>query len=217
MRNKYKAVFIDWNGTLSKSEFFDHLKDFENSNSHLYDLLEHTLYTELWPTLAKPWMLGRLRTEDITQAISNKTGIPYDIVFREIILGSKKLAIDEDSLNLVAKIRERGVKVLIATGNVDAFDRWTVPALGLKNKFDGILNSYTLGVMKKDRDKDGTSLFFRGFLASNNILAEECVIIDDMKDKKGVMTSFGIKFVQLHLNTCLAVELSAILHEIEDN
>lgn len=214
MKERFKAIFLDWNGTLSNNEFFDHLRDSNNPNTHLRELLERTLNDELWPTLAKPWMRGDLRTEDIARAISEKSGIPYETVFSEIVEGSKKMQIDKEVLELVSQIRETGTKVLIATGNVDAFDRWTVPALDLENKFDGILNSYSLRALKKDRDEDGGSLFFKDYLMANGLSPEECVIIDDMQDDEGIIESFGMKFVKLTNNENLADELQTILADL---
>jgi FMN phosphatase YigB (HAD superfamily) len=215
MPERCKTVFLDWNGTLSRSEFFDHLKDPDHPNSNLHEVLEDTLNLELWPSLAKPWMRGELKTEDIAQAMADRSGVPYDTVFQEIVEGSKSVKIDQEVLEVVSRIRENGVKVLIATGNVDAFDRWTVPALGLEEHFDGIINSYALQVLKKDRDEDGNSLFFREFFEAHDISPEECIIIDDMQDEEGVIESFGMKLVRLAPDMSLSEELNKILRDIE--
>lgn len=59
MPERYKAVFVDWEGTLSTSGFWDLLKG-DVDNVEMYEQLETSLSERLWPEISKPWMLGRM-------------------------------------------------------------------------------------------------------------------------------------------------------------
>jgi hypothetical protein len=61
---------------------------------------------------------------------------------------------------------------------MDAFARWTVPALHLGAIFDAILDSASLGALKGDV-ADGQSLLFGPWLSDQRIAPCEAVLVDD--------------------------------------
>jgi FMN phosphatase YigB (HAD superfamily) len=89
--------------------------------------------------------------------------------------GGLPLAVTVDSLQA---IREQGIKVVLATDNMDAFCRWTVPAMHLGGIFDAILDSASLGVLKDDL-VGGRSPFFGPWLSDQRIAPSEAVLVDD--------------------------------------
>jgi FMN phosphatase YigB (HAD superfamily) len=103
--------------------------------------------------------------------------------------------ISENSLNLVTALRSKGIKVVIATDNMDTFHRWTVPSLRLDSYFDHILSSFELRALKADTDEQGRSLFFTSYLKSNAIDPGESLLLDDSDEAFGqIIRQAGIDY-----------------------
>lgn len=148
--------------------------------------------------------------------ISIDTGYDSETILNEMVRGCKSMEVSEKTFNLVTQIREKGVKVAIATNNVDAFSRWTVEALALNEMFDVVINSSDVGAFKKDKDESGKSKFFQSFLEQNKIGQWESVIYDDRPDKNDSIKSFGIEYVQVGEDRNLNQELEALLVTLEE-
>ncbi|HVX93011.1 MAG TPA: hypothetical protein VHA74_02755, partial [Candidatus Dojkabacteria bacterium] len=87
--DKKKAIFIDFNGTISNSVFWEHLQFSEKEN-------ERELYANLVETLFKDnkeyindWMRGKYSTEDVVKDISMKTEADYNFLLEEFIKSCK--------------------------------------------------------------------------------------------------------------------------------
>lgn len=196
MKN-YKIVFIDWNDTLSKSKFWGHLEDSTEKDKEMFTKIEDALFCQL-RHLIKPWMRGEVNSEDIINEISARTGYPYKDVFDEFIKGCQTMNyVSEEVLPLIQNLKHKGVKVIIATDNMDSFHRWTVPALKLNEIFDGILDSYTLRALKNDFNEMNKSLFFDDFFKDSGFRPGESVLIDDSEDKDGKIQSYGIDYFRI--------------------
>jgi len=211
---KYKILFLDWNGTLSTSKFWGHLEKSTEDDKRLFEKIDKTLFGEL-RHLIKPWMRGEIKSEDVVKEVSDKSGIRYQRVLKQFIVGCKKMEyVDNKCVDLINKIRGNGVRVVIATDNMDSFVRWTVPSLGLNLVFDGILDSYTLKAMKNDFSEAGISLFFDSFIKSNGIGKGESVLIDDSEDKEGkIQSCCGIDYLKIEAGIGLMPALKRILRE----
>lgn len=189
-----KIVFIDWSGTLSKSKFWGHL---EASDNDLFTKIEGNLFKKNID-LIKPWMKGEFTSEDVVKRISNETGLDYQKVFDEFIKGCELMEfVDTKVPNLITKLKMKGMKVYIASNNMDSFDRWTIPAMKLEELFDGIINSFPIKALKHDFADDGTSLFFDEVLKKEGVKPQETVLIDDSEDKEGKLSSFGIGYKRI--------------------
>ncbi len=117
------------------------------------------------------------------------------------------------SIHLINQLRATGTKVVLATDNMDSFVRWTIPALGLTNYFDDILDSFSLKALKRDFDEQGNSRFFSGYLSKNNLLPTDCVLIDDSPDIDNNLTTWGITYRQIDPIVGLEQELKKILNK----
>ena len=89
-------------------------------------------------------------------------------------------------------IRENGIKVVLATDNMDTFERWTVPALELEPLFDGILTSVYCGALKSEIQGD-YSPFFDHYLKQNRVRPTEAILIDDSPIDE-VVKAIGLGF-----------------------
>jgi FMN phosphatase YigB (HAD superfamily) len=206
-----RVIFLDWYNTLSQSVYWGHLATADPTlhatvRSALFDANVHMLV---------PWMLGRLTTEQVLACVAATAGLRYDWVLSEFIVGCECMAfVSPEVPRLVAQIRQAGVRVLIATDNMDAFTRWTVPALNLRALFDGVLNSCDLGAMKNDLGPDGRSLFFARYLAEHDLAPCQCLLIDDSADTHAAMHAIGMPYRHVTSPNQIVDILVAVAQEV---
>lgn len=185
-------MFIDWDGTLSNSRFWEGWNGTER-----YLAIQQTLFVE-GENYLRLWMTGYVPFATVLQYVEQRTGIPYDELKDELRRSAEAMRyIDESDIILISELRSQGTKVVIATDNMDTFRHWTIPAMKLYDAFDSILVSDTQGALKCGIDENGESAFFGNYLAENTIASGESVLIDNSIDAKSV-EEFGIDF--LHVN-----------------
>lgn len=198
MKEKLKVIFLDWNGTLSDSFFWEHMRKSENQSiKDLYDLWDRALFSRSKEYIQE-WMRGLKTTESVLKEISIETGTEYGLILKEFIKGCESMTLVSEELpEIIRKLREKGVYVVIATNNMDCFTRWTVPSLCLDTMFDEILNSFDLKGLKNDIDVGGESIFFKDFFLENAISPRECIFFDDSVDKGDFISKMGIRYVKV--------------------
>ncbi len=208
---KYQIVFLDWNNTLSTSKFWGH---WQQGEFHpYYEKVQQQLFINN-RHLLDPWMRGEYSSEEIIRKISSLVNINYQTLLGGLTKSSQQMKfVDKGVPSLIREIRRNGVKVIVASDNMDTFPRWTVPALKLPQLFDDILDSHTLRTMKKDVDARGRSKFFKRFFEKNNYPPSETVLIDDSKNDIGPVTNFGIDYWQIISDTSLVFYLQQLLRE----
>ena len=121
--------------------------------------------------LVDDWMRGRHSSESINKFVSEKTGMDYETLWKSFVSDCRTMRVSETLLQAIGLLRERFHTVLL-TGNMDCFDRFTVPALKLDQYFDAIVNSYNEGCLKSENG--GAS--FRRHLKGD---ISDAVLIDD--------------------------------------
>ena len=94
-------------------------------------------------------------------------------------------------MELIQALRATGIRVVIATNNMDTFHRWTSPHLQLSEQFDEILDSWQLGFLKADATQHGQSAFFGPYLNRHGISPMDCLLVDDTPTNVAV-EQFGI-------------------------
>jgi beta-phosphoglucomutase-like phosphatase (HAD superfamily) len=190
---KYKVLFIDWDGTLSNSRFWDHWATDPNKQKS-YKLIQNHFFKSS-RDIVSDWMLGKFNAEQVINIIATKTNIDN----KDLKVGLEHSCrhmefINDNIINQVQNIQKRGTKVVIATDNMDTFPRWTVPAMRLNLLFDGILDSHTLQANKHDKAENGDSKFFLDYLKYNRINPQNTVLIDNSSINIAV-EDFGINFI----------------------
>jgi FMN phosphatase YigB (HAD superfamily) len=191
----YKCIFVDWYKTLSVSVFWEQFKEADHPCHAFYKPISHFLFVES-PVLLRNWMRGDLASEKVVDRLCHALHLEPEILLRELILSCQHMQlISENSLNLITALRLKGIKVLIATDNMDTFHRWTVPSLRLDTYFDHILSSFELHALKADIDGQGKSLFFSSYLKSNAINPGESLLLDDSNETFGhIIRQSGIDY-----------------------
>lgn len=192
MMERKKALFFDWDGTLSLSRFWQQLEDPSHENHSLAPYIQEYLFSKN-KELVRDWMVGNLNSEDISKKLSQVLNVDQNIILEELKISCNSMKlVSNNVLAIVDDIRNR-VITAIATDNMDTFTRWTAPSMNLAKHFDGILNSFDLGTSKRN-----VHAFFEDFLEQFGVNPSDCTIIDDSEDKNGAMTNYGFRYVKIN-------------------
>lgn len=152
-------------------------------------------------------MIGQYTAEEVCRQLSTITGIEPTDLLKNLEESCKNMKlVSPEVLELLGQLRAKGKKVLIATANMDTFNRWTVPALQLDSHYDGILNSFYIGALKEQGDK-----FFGKFLRQNGIHPYACLIIDDSEVCKAPLVEYGFDYRKIERGIGLVPELKKIV------
>ena len=138
-----RTLFIDFDGTICHDKFWRGLDDASSM------LVQKTVFIN--NSLAVEWMCGKHTFEEINQFVSQETDIEYKMLWDVLVNDCKTMAVDHELLKQIDQLRQKFHIVLI-TGNMDCFDRFTVPSLRLHDHFDVIVNSFNEGQLKYDRN-----------------------------------------------------------------
>lgn len=148
-------VFVDWDGTLSWSRYWESLL---KTNDTLAKVVSDFFAFE--KDMEARWMRGGLKSEDINKLISQRSGLSEDFLWRTFIFDCQKMKVDPEVISLIKKLKEKYIVILV-TGNMDCFSRFTVPALGLDKVFDKIINSSDVGYLKTEYDGKHSQIVLR--------------------------------------------------------
>ncbi len=135
---------IDFDGTLCHDRFW------RSADPELKSKLQTRLFSDK-VEVAEDWMLGKRTSEEINQLLADELGMPYDFLWKIFVADCENMTIVPGAIKKVQTLRDRYTTVII-TDNMDCFDRFTVPALGLDTHFDVIVNSSTEGSFKNDEN-----------------------------------------------------------------
>lgn len=205
-----KVIFIDWNGTISHSRFWEHLEDPSHPNNSYFKPVTESLFVK-HRSIISDWMLSKLTIEDICKLIAEDTNLDYEIILKEFIESCQNMKYISDELpDLIRKLQSKGIKCVIATDNMDSFDRFTVPSMNLTELFDGILNSYSLKSFKYNV-VDKELPFFEEYLSDNNLKYSNVVLIDDSIDRAGFYEANGFKIINVNKDYTLIEVLKSFL------
>ncbi|GLV55093.1 hypothetical protein KDH_19400 [Dictyobacter sp. S3.2.2.5] len=213
--NSYKCVFLDWALTLSNSLFWEHFNDPEHAHFQTFQMIQRTLFQDpAFSQMLLDWMRGRFTSEDVIAALcQHDAALDPRMMLDELALSCSKMQFVSPQIpTYVAQLQARGIKVVIATDNMDTFTRWTVPALQLRTLFDDVLNSYDLQALKEDINESGRSAFFGTYLKSQGLEPGQSVLIDDSGEDCGRrIRSFGIDYRRIEPRVGLVPELQKLL------
>lgn len=135
-------LFIDFDGTLCFDKFWRTLP-FEK-----YNAVQEFLFSGE-NQFVKEWMSGNLTSEDINKLVSEKIAMNTAELWNIFVKECESMVIDQDILTKINNLRNRYTVILI-TDNMDCFERFTVPALKLRDFFDHVVSSYTEKASKGD-------------------------------------------------------------------
>ncbi len=172
-------IFCDFDGVLCHDRFWRSLSAAENEMVQEY-LFKNNV------DLVNDWMRGKYSAEEINQKVSENTGIPYDVLWDVFVKDCESMSVSPEALERLNDLRDRYLVILV-TGNMDCFTRFTRPAAELDKYFDDISNSFEEGIFKTDEK----GRIFVQFAEKYGIPIESCYVLDDSKNVNGVFAELG--------------------------
>jgi hypothetical protein len=189
-----KILFIDWHETISSDKFFSSLHNSKSIKIRtLAKSIENFLFVEN-KKVASRWMTGMFTSEEIIKLISEKLILNYDWLWDVFKLDCKNMAIAEKIRSKLLELKEYYVLVLI-TGNMDCFNRFTIPSQHLDLLFDSIVNSSDFGYFKTDHEGKA----FKDVISDNATSILRCYLLDDNKEVCDVFSKIGGSSINVHI------------------
>lgn len=179
MDNIKPILFCDFDGTLCHDRYWRKLP------SDKYEKVQKLLFRND-TTLINDWMRGKYSSEEINQFVSQKIGMPSEELWDVFVKDCRTMKVSKKALGMLNRLRDH-YTVILLSGNMDSFSRFTQPALGLENYFDYISNSFHEGMHKTD---NGGELFLK-YAEKYNVPIQNCIIIDDSENACKVFNKLG--------------------------
>jgi hypothetical protein len=167
-----KILFCDFNGVISYNNFWSKYKDKTDSIKAIFAT-----------DLVTQWMKGDKSSEEINQIFAKTSNLNYETVFNDFVEDCKNLDVSVLVLNAI-KSKKDYIKIL-ATNNMDCFDRWFLPNNPIiTDTFDFIHNSYNIKMLKEEQ-------YFS--LIPKVFGATKCIHIDDSPTICQIAKGYGIQ------------------------
>lgn len=170
---KNNIIFLDWDGTLCFDRFWQSLRAEDSNEIALGQKINDTLFSDN-RTLINEWMRGLRNSEQINEFLSEQLQIDSKKLWEVFLQDCKSMHFDRKLQKMIEQLRTNSYVILV-TGNMDCFSRFTVPALGLERVFDKIINSSDLGYLKTEKEGETFLTCSREF----DIPMNKTVLIDD--------------------------------------
>lgn len=199
-----KIIFIDWDGTLCFSRFWETLSA---KNPSFGQIVADFFAKE--KELIKNWMRGKNTSEEINKLLSERAGLPEKEVWKSFITDCQNMQFNAETIKLIQELRKKYIIILI-TGNMDCFSRFTVPSLKLKDLFDYVVNSYDTGILKTD---DNGKQFFDCLTLFNSKISD-AYLIEDSANTCEVFSKLGGKALKVDRKEDTLTHLNKFLEKI---
>src|SRR3989344_694778 len=130
-----KSIFLDWYKTLSHGLFWEHMADNDHPLHQHHSQIVQWLFVDN-KQLINPWMRGEYSSEDICALIASDLNLSVTTLVTELERSCRNMQFYSDEIpGLLKQIKQKGIKVVIATDNMDTFRRFTVPGMKLDSLF----------------------------------------------------------------------------------
>ncbi len=165
---RYKNVIFDLGGVLiyfNPRELIE--KIFVDSEQKPYHLTQ-AVYTQSWLDMDR----GKLTRAEVVQNLAST----YDAAQLEKFLEALPLYFTPlaDGLRIVHDVKSAGYKVFVLSNLADFAHEAILRHAGFFDVFDGAVFSYQVGFAKPDLE------IYQSLLTKYNLIADECVFIDDL-------------------------------------
>ncbi|MFH0906893.1 MAG: hypothetical protein V1829_01410 [bacterium] len=183
-----KVFFIDFDGVLSYVPFWHSLKDPNHELHNYLSSIENFLFKEN-SNLVNEWMTGKHSSEDIHRIISKNLNISYSSLFEAFEKDCKDMKVSKKVLNKLSNLK-KDYYLILSTGNMDSFDRFTLPSEKYLFKvFDQIHNSFNLGMLKTSNNGE----YFKNVVRDKKVSFSNCYLIDDSQKACNLFEILGGK------------------------
>jgi phosphoglycolate phosphatase-like HAD superfamily hydrolase len=171
-----KTLFVDFDGTICHDRFWRSLNSAENSQ------IQDFLFSGN-NSIVVDWMRGAYTSEQINELVAKETGLDYEYLWTTFVHDCKTMIVQPEILNQINEVRNKFHVVLI-TGNMDCFSRFTVPALQLDQYFDVIVNSFNESQLKTDDNGSSFIKYVKGSI-------QDAILIEDSEKSCELFKGLG--------------------------
>jgi len=171
-----KTLFIDFDGTICHDRFWRSLNEDDR------DKVQNLLFSGK-NQIVNNWMKGVYSSEEINRIVAKETNIDYESLWNLFVRDCQTMRIESEILALINDLRDIFHVVLI-TGNMDCFSRFTVPSLHLNEYFDVIVNSFDEKQLKSENDGNSFTKHVKGKIT-------DAILIEDSENSCKVFESLG--------------------------
>jgi len=140
-----KCIVFDFGFTLSSDYYF---KISLPGCPQWHEIIQKFIFGE--PSITVPWMKGELTTLDIAGVLSKHFLIDIPTIATTMEIGCQHLNFNPAVWDFAVAQKAAGRKTALVTDNMDVFTKVVVPAHGLDQLFDVILNSSDFHEIRKD-------------------------------------------------------------------
>jgi FMN phosphatase YigB (HAD superfamily) len=174
-----RVIFVDWHGVLSNQLFWNSI--LSNQSHRVHSKLKQKS-EELFKAnkeLVKKWMRGEVDSREILELMDLQYKEPYDFNYfqRKLNRDCRDMSFDVELIRFLQNYRMEFFLVL-ATDNMECFYENFGQKDGLLNRFDYVLCSSELGVLKSDSIYN----FFSPWLYMHKMNFENAILIDDSEE-----------------------------------
>lgn len=189
-----KTIFLDWNGTICNNVFGEQLNN--STTKDIFEKITKSLFVNNCH-LIEPWMKNKLNFNDIIDVIHKETGFDKTFLKEQLIISSINMSyIDPEIPSVIKAIQNKGIKVVLASDNMDIF-RYTITNLKMDLLFDDLLLSNEIGFVKSEL-KNNKSLFFDNYINKHHLTYDNCVLIDDSQEIANTCKSIGMNNIKIN-------------------
>ncbi len=179
-------LFCDFNGVLSYNKFWSTFSDPEHKLNPFHSKITNFLFVEN-REIFDDWMIGKYTSEEIHELISKETGIPFTEAFETFQQECEDLDISVELLKIIKELKSKFYCIL-ATGNMDSFNRFTLPNNPLLTEvFDEINNSYDIKMLKTTEN----GKYFLEKCSELGVDIKDCILIDDSSRTCNAFSNLG--------------------------
>ena len=181
-----KLLFVDFNGVISHDPFWKSLHDPNHAFHDRVRDIETFLFQENFH-IVLDWMVGKYNTEEIHQLLSEQLKLDYDWLLETFIEDCNHMILSDSILEHLKPLKET-YTLILATGNMDSFDRFVLPSHpSLREIFDEVHNSYNFELFKTSYK----GYYFRKVMHKYNTSPENAFLIDDSGSTCKTFTYLG--------------------------
>ena len=189
-----KTIFLDWNGTICNNVFWEQLDN--GTTKDIFEKITKSLFVNNCDFI-EPWMKNKLNFNDIIDVIHKETGFDKTFLKEQLIISSINMNyIDPEIPSVIKAIQNKGIKVVLASDNMDIF-RYTITNLKMDLLFDDLLLSNEIGFVKSEL-KNNKSLFFDNYINKHHLTYDNCVLIDDSQEIANTCKSIGMNNIKIN-------------------
>lgn len=172
-------LFIDWNGTLNDENFFRSL------DAQTYQRIQEFLFGAN-QQMVIDWMKGKYTSEQVVAQVAHHLGIPFEDLWDVFVDDCVTMTLSTEIVDTLRSLKDR-YTLILATGNMDCFTRFTVPALKLNEIFDAIHSSHEEGILKHENEGE----VFLGYAKKYESPLSTAHLFDDSQNVCTIFTELG--------------------------